>query len=298
MGCGCLWRSRSTRWLRARNKAGTIPTGPVRDLSPAASSARSSASGSAPIPVVSTAANGNWLIPWTDHAVRAGLSAAERSEECQKSADPRSKARTQSFDQVGDLQESARWRHRAAAGPATLVLFDPVSALFASSHIFTRLDPLDRRFRSGPSSSASSALSISAGCHCSYRSCSRPRAIDRLGRVVQPRPRGRRIRRAVGVLPGLARGDYRASGLPAGSSTAVGMIIIWFARLQARRWRIDRGRRRPDRHRARRQRSRRFIRGGRRWSATIGDPSAYKRCHFGRASRRVVSGAVESARSL
>src|SRR5206468_2353837 len=75
----------SVRWLAARQRASTQKTGvdaaPLREvLRPPLLSRTLLGIALGAIPVVGTAANGNWLVPWTDHVAQQQTAGAGGEE--------------------------------------------------------------------------------------------------------------------------------------------------------------------------------------------------------------------------
>jgi MFS family permease len=141
----------SVRWLRARPKPGSeILSGPVREIfRPPLLGRTLLGIGLGAIPVIGTAANGNWLVPWSDQAAQQrAQSAAESGESAQKNtADPRRKAVTQMVRSGGGILGSLLGGFVASVlGRRVSYFLISLFALFASTYIFTRLDPLDPAF--------------------------------------------------------------------------------------------------------------------------------------------------------
>jgi hypothetical protein len=231
----------STRWLRARApQTGTIPTGPVREIFRQPILGRTILGiGLGAIPVVGTAANGNWLIPWTDHAVHVqAVSAAERSEEVfKKPADPRSKARTQIIRSGGGIFGSLLGGVIAAAlGRRPSYFLISLGALFASSYIFTQLDPLDPTFPIWTFILGFISI-VYFGWLPLFLPELFPTRVRSTGSGVSFNT-GRVVAGVVVLSAGffldLLGAEYARVGFASGLIYAVGMIIIWFAPAQAR----------------------------------------------------------------
>jgi len=92
------------------------------------------------IPVVGTAANGNWLVPWSDHV-------AQQSGTERKAADPRSKAVTQMTRSLGAVVGSLLGGIVASLVGRRLSYFlISLGAFATSTYIFTQLDPRHPQF--------------------------------------------------------------------------------------------------------------------------------------------------------
>src|SRR4029079_17206317 len=102
------------------------------------------------IPVVGTAANGNWLVPWTDQVAERqaqGLSESGKPT-TRKPADPRSKAETQMIRSGGGVFGSLLGGVIAAALGRRLSYFlISLGCLATSTFVFTQLEPLQPGFQ-------------------------------------------------------------------------------------------------------------------------------------------------------
>jgi SHS family sialic acid transporter-like MFS transporter len=141
----------SARWLQARSRPVTeVLSGPVREIfRPPLLGRTLLGIGLGAIPVIGTAANGNWLVPWSDQAAQQQVEVAgERGESAEKKVgDPRSKAVTQIVRSGGGIFGSLLGGFIAAVLGRRLSYFlISLLALFTSTYIFTRLDPLDPAF--------------------------------------------------------------------------------------------------------------------------------------------------------
>jgi MFS family permease len=139
----------SPRWLASRltPRPGVLSGSPLRDvLRPPLLSRTVLGVALGAIPVVGSAANANWLVPWTDHAHETVSSQAARSGPA-KSLDPRAKAKTQIVRSGGAIPGSLLGGVVASLLGRRLSYFlISLGALAASSYIFTQLDPLDPSF--------------------------------------------------------------------------------------------------------------------------------------------------------
>lgn len=140
----------SVRWLRSRILQIESTPQPLRELFRQPLLGRTLLGiGLGAIPVIGTAANGNWLIPWTDQVANARVvEAASRGEAFEKKpADPKSKARIQITRSGGGIFGSLLGGIIAAALGRRLSYFViSVAALFVSTYVFSQLDPLDPSF--------------------------------------------------------------------------------------------------------------------------------------------------------
>jgi MFS transporter, SHS family, sialic acid transporter len=141
----------SVRWLRARPTPVTeIRCGPVREIfRPPLLGRTLLGIGLGAIPVIGTAANGNWLVPWADQAAQRQAEAGSDAGASggKKAADPRSKAVTQIVRSGGGIFGSLLGGFIAAVlGRRFSYFLISLLALVTSTYIFTRLDPLDPAF--------------------------------------------------------------------------------------------------------------------------------------------------------
>jgi predicted MFS family arabinose efflux permease len=171
----------SVRWLAARAKQpATDRQSPIREvLRPPLLYRVMLGIGLGAIPVVGTAANGNWLVPWTDHvAEQQAKAAVERGDLVKKkTADPRNKARTQITRSTGGIFGSLIGGLIASLLGRRLSYFlISLSAMIASTYIFTQLDPLHSQFQLFTLSASSSSVGCRCFCpNCFRRACA-PRA--------------------------------------------------------------------------------------------------------------------------
>jgi hypothetical protein len=143
-------RWQSSRLLRARYQDAGLITGPMRTIfRPPLLGRTLLGIALGAVPVIGTAANGNWLVPWTDQAYeQKAKEAAERGETVEKkSGDPRSKARTQIVRSAGGIFGSLLGGIIAAVLGRRLSYFlISLGAMATSTYIFTQLDPLHPSF--------------------------------------------------------------------------------------------------------------------------------------------------------
>ena len=102
------------------------------------------------IPVIGTAANGNWLTPWADHAASQSATNAPPAASAgaaPTSKDPKAKEKTQIARSGGGILGSFLGGIVASLlGRRVTYFLISLGALTVSSYIFTQLDPLDPRF--------------------------------------------------------------------------------------------------------------------------------------------------------
>jgi len=180
------------------------------------------------IPVVGSAANANWLVPWTDHAQQRQ---AELSGSLIKKPDARSKAKTQITRSGGAVFGSLLGGIIASALGRRLSYFlISLGALVASSYIFSQLDPLHSQFQLFTFILGFVGITYfgwlplflpelfptrvrSTGTGISFNS----------GRVVAAL-----VVLSAGFLLDQFSGDYARVGFWSGMIYAVGMLVIWF----------------------------------------------------------------------
>jgi MFS family permease len=182
------------------------------------------------IPVVGTAANANWLVPWTDHV--ASERAAETGAGPRKPADARSKAKTQITRSSGAMLGSLLGGVVASLLGRRLTYFlISLGALAVSSYIFTQLDPLHAQFHVftfllgfvGVTYFGWLPLFLPELFPTRVRSTGTGISFN-TGRVVAAV-----VVLSAGFILGWVEGDYAAVGFWSGMIYAVGMVIIWFA---------------------------------------------------------------------
>lgn len=173
------------------------------------------------IPVVGSAANANWLVPWTDHVVTN-----------QAKPDPREKAKTQMTRSGGAVFGSLLGGIVASLVGRRLSYFLISLGAFAiSTYIFSQLDPLHPWFQ--PASFALGFVGITYfGWLPLFLPELFPTRVRATGTGISFNT-GRVVAGVVVLMTGflLERigGDYPRVGLLTGGIYAVGMVVIWFA---------------------------------------------------------------------
>jgi len=223
--------SESVRWLRAQSQRveTKINLRPIREvLTPPLLNRTLLGICLGAIPVIGTAANGNWLVPWTDQVNQQRVVEGETVAK----PDPKSKARTQIVRSAGGIFGSLMGGIVAAVIGRRLSYFlISLGAMATSTYIFTQLDPLHPMFPYW--AFLLGFISIvyfgwlplflpelfpthvrSTGSGVSFNS----------GRVVSGL-----VVLSAGVLLELVGGSYSRVGFATGLIYGVGMIIIWFA---------------------------------------------------------------------
>jgi MFS transporter, SHS family, sialic acid transporter len=226
----------SVRWLRARSQATTaIQSGPMREIfRPPLLGRTILGIGLGAIPVIGTAANGNWLVPWTDQVAhqQANSAAAGGDEAPKRAADPRSKARTQIIRSGGGIFGSLLGGIIAAVLGRRLSYFlISLGALFASTYIFTQLDPSAPTFPLWAFILGFISI-VYFGWLPLFLPELFPTRVRSTGSGVSFNT-GRVVAGGVVLSAGffldLVGGEYPRVGFASGLIYAVGMIIIWFA---------------------------------------------------------------------
>ncbi len=173
------------------------------------------------IPVVGSAANANWLVPWTDHVVTN-----------QAKPDPREKAKTQMTRSGGAVFGSLLGGIVASLVGRRLSYFlISLGAFATSTYIFSQLDPLHPWFQ--PASFALGFVGITYfGWLPLFLPELFPTRVRATGTGISFNT-GRVVAGVVVLMTGflLERigGDYPRVGLLTGGIYAVGMVVIWFA---------------------------------------------------------------------
>lgn len=180
------------------------------------------------IPVIGTAANGNWLVPWTDQVNQQRVVKGETVSK----PDPKSKARTQIVRSAGGIFGSLLGGIVAAVIGRRLSYFlISLGAMATSTYIFTQLDPLQPMFPYW--AFILGFISIvyfgwlplflpemfpthvrSTGSGVSFNT----------GRIVSGL-----VVLSAGVLLEVVGGSYARVGFATGLIYGLGMIVIWFA---------------------------------------------------------------------
>ena len=180
------------------------------------------------IPVVGSAANANWLVPWTDHAQqeRANQSGGEV-----KKPDARGKAVTQMTRSGGAVFGSLLGGIVASVLGRRLSYFlISLGAFAASSYIFTQLDPLHPQFQLfafilgfvGITYFGWLPLFLPELFPTRVRSTGTGISFN-TGRVVAAV-----VVLSAGFLLNQFSGDYSQVGFWSGMIYGVGMLVIWF----------------------------------------------------------------------
>jgi MFS family permease len=190
------------------------------------------------VPVVGTAANANWLTPWSDQAAEATRAAQATSDEAPSNTspapkkDPRSKARTQisrsSGAAIGSLLGGliASWLGRRI----TYFLIS-LGALATSTYIFTQLTPQHPHFQSfafvlgfvGVTYFGWLPLFLPELFPTRVRSTGAGISFN-TGRIVAAF-----VCLGTGFLVDVFHGDYARIGLWSGTIYIAGMVLIWLA---------------------------------------------------------------------
>jgi hypothetical protein len=180
------------------------------------------------IPVIGSAANANWLVPWSDH------SAAQRAHDsgtARVKPDARSKARTQITRSGGAVLGSLLGGVIASVlGRRMSYFLISLGALAVSSWIFARLDPLHPQFPLftfllgfiGITYFGWLPLFLPELFPTRVRSTGTGISFN-TGRVVAAL-----VVLSAGFLLEQFSGDYAQVGFWSGTIYAVGMIVIWF----------------------------------------------------------------------
>jgi MFS family permease len=179
------------------------------------------------LPVVGSAANANWVVPWTDHAQQEHARAVGTEV---KKPDPRSKAKTQMTRSGGAVFGSLLGGLIASAlGRRFSYFLISLGALACSSYIFAELDPLHPRFQLwtfvlgfvGITYFGWLPLFLPELFPTRVRSTGAGIAFN-TGRVVAAL-----VVLAAGFLLDRFSGDYAQVGFWSGTIYGVGMLVIW-----------------------------------------------------------------------
>lgn len=223
----------SPRWLadRAAQKTGPAAGSPLREvLRPPLLSRTILGVTLGAIPVVGSAANANWLVPWTDHAVQE-RARAEGTAEKPKRPDPRTKAMTQITRSGGAVFGSLLGGVVASVLGRRLSYFlISLGAFAVSTVIFAALDPFHPQFQLlafllgfvGIAYFGWLPLFLPELFPTRVRSTGTGISFN-TGRVVAAV-----VVLSAGFLLDQFGGDYSRVGLWSGSIYAAGMLVIWF----------------------------------------------------------------------
>jgi len=188
------------------------------------------------VPVVGSAANASWLVPWTDHA--AGERTAGHTAGPKKTADPRDKARTQMTRSGGAVFGSLLGGLVASVlGRRFSYFLISLGAFATSGYIFTQLDPLHPQFQwfsfllgfVGITYFGWLPLFLPELFPTRVRSTGAGISFN-TGRVVAAI-----VVLSTGFLLAQFRGDYAQVGFWSGMIYAVGMAIAWLVPRRAGR---------------------------------------------------------------
>lgn len=184
------------------------------------------------IPVVGSAANANWLVPWTDHANEQRANATGTTA---VPADPREKAKAKALTQItrsgGAVFGSLLGGIIASLLGRRLSYFlISLGALAVSSFIFSQLNPLDPNFQVW-----AFVLGFVGITYFGWLPLFLPELFPTRVRATGAGisfNTGRVVAAAVvlsaGVLLDQFSGDYSQVGLWSGMIYAAGMVVIWF----------------------------------------------------------------------
>jgi len=226
-----LFVAESPRWLASRGASDEVrgKESPLREvLRPPLLSRTILGVTLGAIPVVGSAANANWLVPWTDHAAarRAGEIAGEAAK-----PDARSKARTQITRSGGAVFGSLLGGIVASLLGRRLSYFlISLGALAASTYIFAELDPRHPWFQVfafflgfiGIMYFGWLPLFLPELFPTRVRSTGTGISFN-TGRVVAAV-----VVLSAGFLLDQFSGDYARVGFWSGMIYALGMVVIWF----------------------------------------------------------------------
>lgn len=181
------------------------------------------------IPVVGSAANANWLVPWTDHASEQR---AKATGSAKPQADPKDKARTQITRSGGAVFGSLFGGIIAGLlGRRVSYFLISLAALGTSTYIFGQLDPGHPQFQifafllgfAGITYFGWLPLFLPELFPTRVRSTGAGISFN-TGRVVAAG-----VVLSAGFLLDQFAGDYAKVGYYSGMIYAVGLLIIWFA---------------------------------------------------------------------
>jgi MFS transporter, SHS family, sialic acid transporter len=183
------------------------------------------------IPVVGSAANANWLVPWSDHAASQVASESRNGSEPPKEPDPRRKAQTQMTRSGGAVFGSLLGGIIASVlGRRVSYFLISLGALAVSTYVFSQLNPLHPQFQIfafllgfiGITYFGWLPLFLPELFPTRVRSTGTGISFN-TGRVVAAL-----IVLSAGFLLDQVSGDYARVGLWSGMVYAFGMVVIWF----------------------------------------------------------------------
>lgn len=231
-----LFTPESQRWLAARkSETAAAPTAPLREvLRPPLLYRTLLGISLGAVAVVGTAANGNWVVPWSDQVADQQRKEAEgRGEKVAKSAaSPKSKAITQMTRSSGGILGSLLGGVLATlAGRRLSYFLISLASLAASTYVFTQLDPSMSGFRFWTFVLGFVSI-VYFGWLPLFLPELFPTRVRATGTGISFNS-GRVVAGAVvlsaGFLLSLFGGDYARVGFWTGMIYAVGMVIIWLA---------------------------------------------------------------------
>jgi MFS family permease len=188
------------------------------------------------IPVVGSAANANWVVPWTDHATQAAGASMPKEGERRPEPDPRKKAKTQITRSGGAIFGSLLGGVVASLLGRRLSYFlISLGALAVSTYLFSQLDPLHPRFQVfvfllgfiGITYFGWLPLFLPELFPTRVRSTGTGISFN-TGRVVAAV-----VVLSAGFLLDQFGGDYARVGLWSGMIYAAGLVVIWFVPARA-----------------------------------------------------------------
>jgi MFS family permease len=220
----------SPRWLASRaTPTGPADGSPLREvLRPPLLSRTVLGVALGAIPVVGSAANANWLVPWTDHAAERR---AQEADEWERKPDARGKARTQITRSGGAVFGSLLGGVLASLLGRRLSYFlISLGALAVSSYIFSHLDPLHPHFHV-----FAFLLGFVGITYFGWLPLFLPELFPTRVRATGAGisfNTGRVLAAVVvlsaGVLLDQFSGDYARVGFWSGTIYGLGMVVIWF----------------------------------------------------------------------
>jgi len=241
IGVWCLMAvPESVRWLTSRTKESSKSQGPLRELfQPPLRYRTLIGIALGTIPLIGTAANAQWIIPWSDQVQAQTQALAAKSKEPgdgpaapKPKADPKSKARTMVSRSFGAVIGSLLGGILASLlGRRTTYFLISLLTLGASTWIFGWLTPLDPWFLWSSFGFGLVGV-VYFGWLPLYLPELFPTRVRASGTGISFNS-GRAFAAVIvlgaGVLVKLFGGDYSRIGLWTGMIYAVGMIVILFA---------------------------------------------------------------------